>query len=185
MLLHILRFNLIERLIARSSIINKQILIVHITQYTPFYCRTIARSYKFLEIRDKDRRGSNVSVCLSVAERKKRCHRPTERIYQVSLARPVPRDFLDRYYRYSKRRSTFPKDQESRNEFCLLEITIGHGGVPAYTEHVRAPNRDRVIVKCRAIVIVSKRLLSINDNRFLPFSPTGETFGTFATSAIF
>lgn len=132
---------------------------------------------KFVIKTDVDR--TCLSVCLSVAERKKRCHRPTERIYQVSLARLVPRDFLDRYYRYSKRRSIFPKEQESRNEFCLLEITIGHGGVPAYTEHVRAPNRDRVIVKCRAIVIASKRLLSINDNHFLPFSPAGETFGTF------
>jgi len=44
----------------------------------------------------------------------------TGRIYKASSKLLFFRDFLDRYNRYTKHQDTFPKEQESRNEFLAI-----------------------------------------------------------------
>lgn len=51
---------------------------------------------------------------------KNRCRWLAERICRASSELLFSHDFLDRYNRYTKRQATFPKEQESRNEFLSV-----------------------------------------------------------------
>lgn len=86
---------------------------------------------------------------VSMTGRKRICRASSELLFS--------RDFLDRYNRYTKRQTTFPKEQESRNEF----LSVLNYNPLSHTVHVvtsKLPERDTVLL------IASKKQSWKNDS---------------------